>query len=158
MVLLNLTKALKVNKRIKEKEIPLEAITINWSIILKLTWRAASNQRREITASSDQLKLPFINHNSKQTLSFACWVKADSRWHLKYFVLVFPPKIIWHFMQIVSWGDYLHEMSNLILGKNIANLSPSELAQRVGKVNFIDSALQFVRYKINYSSSLMLKN
>ena len=43
-------------------------------------------------------------------------------------------------MQIVSLGDNLHEMSELIFceikkKKNIANLSSTELAQRVVKVN-----------------------
>ena len=31
---------------------------------------------------------------------------------LKYVVLYFPENRIWHFMQIVSIGDNLHEMSN----------------------------------------------
>ena len=53
----------------------------------------------------------------------------------------FSPRI-WHFMQIVSNGDNLHEMSNpifLFSGKNqksIINLSSAELAERVIKVKF----------------------
>ena len=31
---------------------------------------------------------------------------------LMIFFLFFPENRIWHFMQIVSWGDNLHEMSN----------------------------------------------
>ena len=38
-------------------------------------------------------------------------------------------------MQIVSTGDNLHEMSDLFSGKNMINLSSTEYAQRVVKVN-----------------------
>ena len=37
---------------------------------------------------------------------------------LKYFFLFFPENRIWRFMQIVSNGDNLHEMSNLFSRKN----------------------------------------
>ena len=42
-------------------------------------------------------------------------------------------KQFWHFMQIVSNGDNLHEMSNPVFWenkKNIINLSSAELAQK----------------------------
>ena len=44
-------------------------------------------------------------------------------------------------MQIVSFGDNLHEMEKLILWeskKNIINLSSAEFAQRAVKVNKLD--------------------
>ena len=34
-----------------------------------------------------------------------------SRRHIDYMILIFPENRIWHFMQIVSWGDNLHELS-----------------------------------------------
>ena len=45
--------------------------------------------------------------------------------------------MIWHFMQIVSTGDNLHEMSNPVFRenkKNINNLPSAYLAQKVVKV------------------------
>ena len=30
---------------------------------------------------------------------------------LKFLFLIFPENKFWHFMQVVSTGDYLHEMS-----------------------------------------------
>ena len=46
--------------------------------------------------------------------------------------LFFPEYRIWQFMQIVSNGDYLHEMSNPVFWEKIReiNLSSAELAQR----------------------------
>ena len=35
-----------------------------------------------------------------------------SRWQINDIFLIFPRKQIWHFMQIVSSGDSLHEMLN----------------------------------------------
>ena len=43
--------------------------------------------------------------------------------HQVIFFLFFPESRIWHFMQIVSNGDNLHEMSNLFSGKNTKNIS-----------------------------------
>ena len=47
--------------------------------------------------------------------------------------------MIWHFMQIVSNGDNLHEMSNPVFlekkSENFINLSSAEFAQRMIKVN-----------------------
>ena len=45
---------------------------------------------------------------------FACWVKISANNILKHFFLFFLENGIWHFMQIVSLGDNLHEVSNLI--------------------------------------------
>ena len=39
--------------------------------------------------------------------------KIFSRWHFERFLLYFPGNRIWHFMQTVSNGDSLHEMSNI---------------------------------------------
>ena len=41
--------------------------------------------------------------------------KISSRWHTEIFYLFFLENRIWQFMQIVSTGDNLHEMSNPVL-------------------------------------------
>ena len=40
--------------------------------------------------------------------------KIFSRQHTEIFSLFFPENRIWHFMQIVSIGDNLHEMSDAV--------------------------------------------
>ena len=54
---------------------------------------------------------------------------ADNK--LVIFFLFFPENRIWHFMQIVSIGDNLHEMSKLFSGKknkkNISMLSAENI-------------------------------
>ena len=40
--------------------------------------------------------------------------KIFSGRHIEIFFLIFPENRTWHFMQIVSIGDKLHEMSNLV--------------------------------------------
>ena len=58
-----------------------------------------------------------------------------SRQHFQIFFFSFPENRIRHFMQIVSIGDNLHEMSNSMKNKkNITKMSSAELAQRVVKV------------------------
>ena len=57
--------------------------------------------------------------------------KIFSRWYFDMFFLFIPDKRIWHFMQIVSNGDNLHEMSDPVFWKNIINLLSAEFAQRV---------------------------
>ena len=39
-------------------------------------------------------------------------IEIFSRQQIDDIFLFFPVNRIWHFMQIVSWGDNLHEMSN----------------------------------------------
>ena len=58
--------------------------------------------------------------------------KIVSRRHIEIFFLFFPENRIWHFMQIVSIGDNLHEMSNSVSRKNNKNINllSAELAQR----------------------------
>ena len=51
-----------------------------------------------------------------------------SRWQIDIF-LFFPENRIWHFMQIVSPEDNLHEMSNLFSGKNKKNISKCRLPE-----------------------------
>ena len=57
------------------------------------------------------------------------------------FFLIFLENRIWHFMQIVSKGDNLHEMSNPDFWekkkkkKNITNFLSAEFAQRVWRVS-----------------------
>ena len=45
------------------------------------------------------------------SLSIITLGKIFSRQHTEIFFLFFPENSIWHFMQIVSNGDNLHEMS-----------------------------------------------
>ena len=57
-----------------------------------------------------------------------------SHWHFKIFFFLFPENRIWQFMQIVSNGDNLHEMSIPVFRgnkTNMTNLSSAELVQRV---------------------------
>ena len=54
-----------------------------------------------------------------------------SIWYLIIYFLIFPENRLWHFMQIVSLGDNLHEMSEPVFWKNkknAINLSSPELA------------------------------
>ena len=44
--------------------------------------------------------------------------KSFSKQRFRYFVLFFPENRLWLFMQIVSLGDNLHEISKPVLGKN----------------------------------------
>ena len=43
--------------------------------------------------------------------------KIFSSWHIEIFFLFSPENRIWHFMQIVSTGDNLHEMSYPVFWK-----------------------------------------
>ena len=66
--------------------------------------------------------------------------KIFSRQHIEIFFLFFPGNIIEHFMQTVSNGDNLHEMSNPVFWKNKKNfihLSSADFASRGVKVNYI---------------------
>ena len=62
---------------------------------------------------------------------------------LKYFSYVFLESRLCHFMQIVSWGDNLHEMSKPIFWekkkkKNIISLPSAKYAHRmVQACNFV---------------------
>ena len=75
-------------------------------------------------------------------LSTLC--KIFSKQHFRIFSCLFvffffSENSIWHFMQIVSIGDSLHEMSSYFSGrskKNVINLSSAKLAQRVINVKF----------------------
>ena len=44
----------------------------------------------------------------------ACWVIIFSRRHYEIFFLFLPESMILHFMQIVSFGDNVHEMPDYI--------------------------------------------
>ena len=67
-------------------------------------------------------------------------VKFEADDIMKYFSYIFSENMIWHFIQIVSIGDNLYEMTNLVSWekknkKNVTNLSSAKLAQRVAKAN-----------------------
>ena len=65
---------------------------------------------------------------------------ADDK--LMIFFLFFPENRIWHFMQIVSLGDNLHEMSNPVFWENKKNLPKCcllKILPRVLSVNFYHS-------------------
>ena len=61
-------------------------------------------RRQDITSSLPYDEAYFLTFTTLWALS------ADDK--LMIFFLFFPVNRIWHFMQIVSWGDNLHEMSN----------------------------------------------
>ena len=66
---------------------------------------------------------------------------------MKYFSDIFLENRIWHFMQIVSYGDNLHEVSDPIFKediKNVINLSSAESAHSVVSVNTGTTALLFI--------------
>ena len=48
-------------------------------------------------------------------LTFTTLWAFSANGKLMIFLLFFQENRIWHFMQIVSWGDNLHEMSNPVL-------------------------------------------
>ena len=52
--------------------------------------------------------------------------KNFSRRHFEMFLffVFFPAHRIWHFMQIISHGDNLYEMSNLVFWEKIRKMSP----------------------------------
>ena len=60
--------------------------------------------------------------------------KIFSRRHFEIFFFVFPRKKIWHFMQTVSNGDSLHEMSKPVYGKNKENIVRLSSAESVCSV------------------------
>ena len=72
------------------------------------------------------------------TYSLAHWVKNFSRQHFKIFFSFLPENQFWHFMQIVSWGDSLHEILKSVFREKIRKiswiLSSAELAQWVIKI------------------------
>ena len=68
--------------------------------------------------------------------------KNFSRRNFEIFTLFFPENRIWHFVQIISLGDNLHEMSNPISQKknektlfNLSSAEPAHGMVHVG-VNF----------------------
>ena len=65
--------------------------------------------------------LTYTVHRNLLTLSMLWSDSADDK--LMIFFLFFLGNRIWHFMQIVSLGDSLHEMSNPILGDNLHKMS-----------------------------------
>ena len=57
--------------------------------------------------------------------------KIFSRWHFKSFFLFFSENKVWHFLQIVSSGDNLHEMTNPVFKEkktNVISFLSAELA------------------------------
>ena len=70
---------------------------------------------------------------------------------------------LWHFMQVVSWGDNLHEKTSgmqeiaelSFLKKGIISLSFAELAQRVVKVNNIVDLNQYWHFMTLYRKQNM---
>ena len=76
------------------------------------------------------ININFKLHSSYFALCLACWVKISTDNILKYlcFVVVvffFSENSFWHFIQIVSNGDNLQVMTNLLSGKNKKKLEYS---------------------------------
>ena len=59
---------------------------------------------------TSQLREAFLRNYHGLTFTTLWAFSADDK--LMIFFLFFPENWIWHFMQIVSFGDNLHEMSN----------------------------------------------
>ena len=63
--------------------------------------------------------------STQRVVKVKLWFRSQNLWyyrkhfsrHLKYFYF-FPESRLWHFMQIVSVGDNLHECQSLFSGKN----------------------------------------
>ena len=110
----------------------LENFMLSWvehekSLIISGPTYRTSNFFKTLCSIAPEIKLFFYAKNryfsyfsTKNTLSkgisrkltfTTLWAfSADDK--LMIFFLFFPVNRIWHFMQIVSWGDNLHEMSN----------------------------------------------
>ena len=72
-------------------------------------------------------------------MHLALWVKisVDDIFKFFFIIIIFPENRFWHFMQIVSSGDRLHEISKPFFffekknKKNIIKLSSAECAYRM---------------------------
>ena len=85
-----------------------------------------------------------------------------------YFSYFFPENRIWHFMQIVSLGDSLHEMSNpaketvcmkcqiLFSGKNKKNISKCRLLKILPRVLSVKICICCLRLKTCSSKTLRM--
>ena len=76
-----------------------------------VSWKSASRAQREKYC---QCSMNYIQNRGTQTrtLTLSTLGKIFSRRHIEIFLLFFPENRIWHFIQMVSNGDHLHEMSN----------------------------------------------
>ena len=70
--------------------------------------------------------------SARAGLTLSTQGKSFNRWHTEIFFIFVPENKFWHFMQIVSNGANLHEMSNLFSEPNKNNMN--ELAQRIVRV------------------------
>ena len=76
-------------------------------------------------ADNIRLCISSIAFPCDSTLTLSTLGKIFSRRHIwNIFVLFFPKNRIWHFMQNVSNGDSLLEMSNLVFWKKIRKILP----------------------------------
>ena len=62
------------------------------------------------------------------------WANTEDNKLMILFSYKFPESRIWRFMQIVCFGDNLHEMSNLFSGKNKNNISGYRLLEILPRV------------------------
>ena len=92
-------------------------------------------------------------YNNSYSLTLSTLGKTFSRRYFEIFFLIFLGNGIWHSMQMVSYGNYLHEMSNPVSWankKNIINLSSAEFAQKVVKVNTYQFPFLFPKHGISW--------
>ena len=90
--------------------------------------------RKAILENTHAAKLAIIPY-----LTFSHLSKSFGGWYFEIFVIFFPENRIWHFMQIVSTGDNLHEMSDPVFWKKkikeSISLAYAELAKIVVRLN-----------------------
>ena len=86
-------------------------------------------------SSSDRVVSPPHLENVPTPLTFIALLAYSADNKLMIFFLIFSGNRIWHFMQIVSNGDNLHEMSNPVSWENWEKYFKMSSAE-----NFIQSA------------------
>ena len=86
-----------------------------------------------------------LNFHSTIYAVFCMLGKIFNRQDTEIFLLFFPEYRVWHFMQIVSNEDYLHEMPNPVFGKDILNCCMLKFLPSMLSINII---LHFSLYNI----------
>ena len=75
----------------------------------------------------------FCFHGNAYPLTLSTLDKIFSRRHIEIIFLFFPENQIWQFMQVVSIGDNLHEMSNPVFWEKYHQFVVSWISPESGK-------------------------
>ena len=99
--------------------VPLSSLSLSFisSTISSVSFLPFSGRRHKLTYKGWHVIKP--QHNQSIIHSLELRVRFSAADILKYFILIFPETRIWHFMQIVSYGDNLHERFGPIFWKKI---------------------------------------